>query len=352
MNFLRNCWYMAAWGSDIGPDALIPVTILDEPIVIYRKQDNTLAALEDRCCHRLVPLSVGRKEADEVRCMYHGIKFAADGRCTEIPGQDRISPAVRVRSYPAVERHGAVWLWMGVPDMADEALIPPIIGPNNPEWAVMASCMEIQANAQLIVDNVLDLSHAPYVHEASFGGGDETTIKTQIRGESGVQVTELERGVQTMRWHLDRPSNPYTGDLNSDDLVMSQILAPGIFILKIRVYKPGVQQRPMDEHGVPLEEPLFARTTCQMITPVSDQYSKFFFTFGPSAALAHAREDFFRVGEQAFREDKAIIEEQQRLINRTPNPRMMMLAMDVPVIRYNKIHERLLEQEATTQGVA
>lgn len=342
--FLKNCWYMASWSDSIDADGLTAVTIMNEPIVIYRKEDGTLAALEDRCCHRLAPLSVGRKEGDEVRCMYHGIKFAEDGRCTEIPGQDLISPKVRVRSYPIVERHAAAWIWMGDPARADEALIPPIVGPDDPEWAVVASEIDINANIQLIVDNVLDLSHAPYVHAASFGGGNESTIKTQIKGEAAVTVTQLERGIQTERWHFGRPSNPYTGDLPSDDYVVSQILAPGVFILKTRVFKPGIKDR-TPEGEIPTEEPLMARCTCQMITPINEQLSRFFFTFGPWAKLADSKEDFFRVGAKAFAEDKAIIEQQQDLINRSPGTPMMMLAMDQPVIRYTKIHERLMAEE-------
>ena len=88
--FLCNCWYVAGWSHDIVAGSLVSRTILGEPIVLYRKADGGVAALEDRCCHRMAPLTRGRIEGDDLRCMYHGLKFAPDGRCIEIPGQKLI----------------------------------------------------------------------------------------------------------------------------------------------------------------------------------------------------------------------------------------------------------------------
>ncbi len=84
--FIRNCWYVIAWEHEIGTDALFSRRVLDEPILVYRTSNGALAALEDRCCHRLAPLSLGRKEGDCVRCGYHGLKFDASGRCIDVPG--------------------------------------------------------------------------------------------------------------------------------------------------------------------------------------------------------------------------------------------------------------------------
>src|ERR1700683_3001548 len=91
--FVRNCWYMAGWSRDFTRDELKAVTMLNEPIVIYRKNDGGLVALQDRCCHRFAPLSLGRLEHDDLRCMYHGLKFAPSGKCIEIPGPSQNPPA-------------------------------------------------------------------------------------------------------------------------------------------------------------------------------------------------------------------------------------------------------------------
>ena len=59
--FPLNAWYAAAWDADI-KHALFPRTICGKHVVMYRKADGSVAALEDACWHRLVPLSKGRLE--------------------------------------------------------------------------------------------------------------------------------------------------------------------------------------------------------------------------------------------------------------------------------------------------
>ena len=107
--FIRNTWYVAALSDEIKPE-LLARTIAGEGIVMYRTSAGGVAALEDRCSHRQVPLSKGCLEGDQVRCWYHGLRFDATGRCTDIPSQEHIPPAAKVRSFPVVERYGFVWV--------------------------------------------------------------------------------------------------------------------------------------------------------------------------------------------------------------------------------------------------
>src|SRR5689334_21222064 len=124
MTFVRNAWYVAAWAHEITPERLAGVSVLNEPIVLWRSAEGKLVALEDRCVHRLAPLSLGRCERDRLRCSYHGLLYDRDGKVVEIPGQERIAPGLSVRKYPVIERHGWVWLWMGH-SAADNSLLPP-----------------------------------------------------------------------------------------------------------------------------------------------------------------------------------------------------------------------------------
>src|SRR5215472_7160636 len=126
--FLHNCWYVAGWSHDIATGSLVSRTILDEPIVLYRTADGSVVALEGRCCHRLAPLSGGRIEGDDLRCMYHGLKFAPSGKCIEVPGQDLIPSTAVVRSYPVAEQDCWVWVWMDDPGLADPAPILDALG--------------------------------------------------------------------------------------------------------------------------------------------------------------------------------------------------------------------------------
>src|SRR2546423_7561339 len=121
--FLRNSWYVAARSAEVARKPLARI-LLNEPVALYRKEDGTPVALEDRCCHRQLPLSMGKLEGDDLRCGYHGLKFAPSGQCIEIPGQASIPPQARVRAYPLVERYRWLWIWMGAPERADPKLIP------------------------------------------------------------------------------------------------------------------------------------------------------------------------------------------------------------------------------------
>ena len=71
MAFIRNCWYMVAWDHEIPADGLFGRMVIGEPLLLYRKADGDVVALEDRCCHRHAPLSVGRREGDCVRIFLH-----------------------------------------------------------------------------------------------------------------------------------------------------------------------------------------------------------------------------------------------------------------------------------------
>jgi len=121
--FLMNCWYMAAWDHELIDGKLLARTLLEEPVLLYRGESGRVVALDNRCCHRGAKLSNGRLEGDDVRCMYHGLKFDPGGKCIQIPGQENIPKGLGVRSYPVVEKQHIVWIWMGEAAKADPALI-------------------------------------------------------------------------------------------------------------------------------------------------------------------------------------------------------------------------------------
>ena len=89
--FPLNAWYVAASDVEICR-SLLSRTVCQRKMVLYRQLDGRPAALEDACWHRLLPLSMGRLEGDEVVCGYHGLVFNADGLCTHMPSQEPINP--------------------------------------------------------------------------------------------------------------------------------------------------------------------------------------------------------------------------------------------------------------------
>ncbi len=167
-SFPLNAWYAAAWDVDL-KQALFPRTICGKHVVMYRQSNGRVAALEDACWHRLVPLSKGRLDGDTVVCGYHGLKYNAQGRCTYMPSQETINPSACVRSYPVVERHRFVWLWMGDPALADPALVPDMHWNDDPAWAGDGKTIHVKCDYRLVVDNLMDLTHETFVHGSSIG---------------------------------------------------------------------------------------------------------------------------------------------------------------------------------------
>lgn len=132
--FVRHCWYVIAWDHEVPADGLFSRTVLGEPILLYRTAAGQVVALQDRCCHRAAPLSLGRKEGDCVRCGYHGLKFDASGACVEVPGLAQVPPKACVRSYPCRVHRRWVLVWMGDSDKANPALLPDNFSNEHPQW--------------------------------------------------------------------------------------------------------------------------------------------------------------------------------------------------------------------------
>ena len=110
--FMRNAWYVAASETELG-EQLFAVKLLNEAVVLYRKGDGTPVALEDACPHRKLPLSLGRRQGDDIECGYHGLTFDCSGSCVRAPGSKHVPQGAKVRSYPLAVRYGLIWIWMG-----------------------------------------------------------------------------------------------------------------------------------------------------------------------------------------------------------------------------------------------
>lgn len=214
--FLRNHWYIAATPDEIGRD-LLQRFILDEPVLFYRKEDGTPVALADACPHRSMPLSDGALIGDTVQCGYHGLEFDGSGACTKIPGQTNIPPRCRVSAYPLVEKWRWVWIWMGNPEAADPAAIPDFHWNDDPDWIPTGGRFYIKCNYQLLVDNLLDLSHETFVHPSTIGNAAvaETPVRTEsddgevrvLRQINGQPAPPLYVALKNFTGNIDRTQN-------------------------------------------------------------------------------------------------------------------------------------------------
>jgi vanillate O-demethylase monooxygenase subunit len=188
---IRNSCYVAAWSEEVGHGRPYGRTIVDEPIVMYRTSVGDVVALEGRCAHRHMPLAHGKIVGDTLVCCYHGLTYGPTGKCVRVPGQDTPPKNIRVRHYPAVERYGAVWLWMGDPALADETKIfdcSPIdpAGEHGHKFY-----WHVKANYLYLNDNLSDLLHQAYLHNPSFGGNTDplgATPPTFVQREDRIYV--------------------------------------------------------------------------------------------------------------------------------------------------------------------
>jgi vanillate O-demethylase monooxygenase subunit len=318
-----------------------PASILDEPIAIYRAESGSLVALEDRCVHRLAPLSLGRCEGDRLRCMYHGLLYDPDGKVAEIPGQDLVPKQARVKSYPVADRHTWIWVWMGDPALADEALIPPAVGLDQPDYILGHGHLDYEAEARLINDNLLDFSHLSYVHANSFGAGPQFA-------ETLPKLEPLERGVRYSRWMTDTyGQSSRKSEVPIDSFMTYDFLVPGVLLMWSGNYPAGTA-RALDFGPARLEDAHGNVTfTSQAVTPTGPRASRYFFSWGPRVGHGDEalRDGLMQLAGVAFGEDKVMIEAQQRVIDRTPDPKVMPTAHDKGVTLFNRLVERLTKAD-------
>jgi phenylpropionate dioxygenase-like ring-hydroxylating dioxygenase large terminal subunit len=327
--YLLDTWYAAMWSADLPPGTLVPRTILDEPLVFWRLPDGDITALADACPHRFAPLSMGRATGDRLRCGYHGLEFNALGACVHNPHPNHaVPPGTVVRTHAVVERYSIVWIWMGdgapnpasIPDygLLDAA---PADHVSKRDYLLMA------ANYELIADNLLDLSHASYLHEGLLG--NEAMVDTR---------TDVETRGQTLWVSRFTPDVPVP---QLYDLMLTRIRwdAPGCLINDTGACAPGTDQATgTGVFGVHLLTPE---------TPTTTHYHFCAVRQNPIPRDPQADERIrgllSELRHRAFEEqDRAMIEAQQRNISRNGGTmRPALLSVDAGIVRYHRLADAL-----------
>lgn len=342
---LNNTWYVAAWDTELRTDNLLARRILGTAVLLFRGDDGRVAALEDRCCHRLAPLSKGQREGNCVRCMYHGLVFDAQGRCVEVPGQDRISDKLRVRSFPTVERDHLIWIWMGDPALADAAQIHDSSWHNAgaQQWTgSRGGYIHYRAGAQLVADNLLDFSHLSFVHS--------TTIGTRAQASVKPVVERLENAVRISYVTFNSPIPPFARALSrlpdqTDRFQFYTWHVKGNFFAQDSVIAPvGEGRDTANPDAVRLR-------TMIAVTPETENTCHYFW----SSSRTDFNPDLPDISSQlvthvsgAFDEDREIIEAQQRVIDEDPGQPMVAIPADAALQQVRWMLGKLVAAEAAT----
>lgn len=181
MEWLRNSWYCAMFGDALPRGGVDKRTLLDEAIVLWRGQDGIVHAMEDRCPHRYAPLSMGRQVgANRIRCNYHGLEFDGTGRCVHNPhGRGELPAAAPLKVYSVHEYCGTIWLWMGT-GAPDSTTLPDmwLFEPNSALRQSPRTWLALDVPFELMIDNLMDLSHAALLHENILGNEESISAET------------------------------------------------------------------------------------------------------------------------------------------------------------------------------
>ncbi|HKT72573.1 MAG TPA: aromatic ring-hydroxylating dioxygenase subunit alpha [Steroidobacteraceae bacterium] len=174
---------MAAWQNEVPVAGALSRRILDEPIVLFRDREGAAKALLDRCPHRFAPLSKGAVRDGLLTCAYHGLAFNGAGKCAVNPHGPALN-SMAVKTYPTTEAYKAIWIWMGDPRLADRAMLPDLTFLDQaPDTAFSSGYVCGNGNYQLFVDNILDLTHADFLHPDTLGGGSFTRTRAAVKDD-------------------------------------------------------------------------------------------------------------------------------------------------------------------------
>ncbi len=340
--FLQNAWYCAGWDYEIhqGRKAIVARKIAGERVVLYRTPEGKVVALEDRCPHRQAALSLGRKEGNGLRCMYHGLKFNSAGLCEEIPGQTMVPAGTCVRSFPVIEKDNWVWVWMGDPRKADPELICFAVGPGDQNWNIRTSQMHVETNYRREIENLADLSHIAWVHENTVGGDRKYS-------EMKPQFEILPRGLHTQCWVRSvAPTGAvvhlFPEGTKLDISLDIQHTVPCNWIMRFRAFTAGIATDGPSDGKL-----LVDSWTCQAVTPCDDDSVDYYYSWGASneTEFPGLSDLLGRTLDEAFTEDRIMLEAQHQRRKERPDRALLNISNDVGPNKMLWVLDKLIHEE-------
>lgn len=202
----KNQWHPVALSSDVqqGP---VGVRLLDEDLVLWRNAEELVQAFVDRCPHRGARLSLGRVNAGNLECPYHGWQFADSGQCVKVPAVPSFTPPPQhcVKSFGVQESYGLIWVQLQAADMP-----LPAFEAETDVRLRKVSCgpYDVQASAPRIIENFLDMSHFGFVHEGWLGSRDATEMAPYNveATATGVKATNCKAVQPLSNLHSTKPA--------------------------------------------------------------------------------------------------------------------------------------------------
>lgn len=313
-----NAWYPACRSDQLRPNGVLATRFWGRPMVLFRTENGSVSALDDRCPHRNVPLSKGQVVKNELQCAYHGWRFNGRGECTAIPGLSNENPNAerdteptntrsrRTHAYPTQESQGFVWVWPHL-DLAPDQ--PPFVFPEfGPAYTTLDIDVEADASLQQTIENALDVPHTAFLHRGLFRSGSQRTIHVRI-------VSAKDR---VEAFYDDEPA---------PDGLLGKILAPsgGVVEHCDRFILPCIQQV---EYRIGADAHVLVTGVCQ---PLEDRKTRmyvriFYRTRLPDRWLGAALKP---LGLRIFGQDAEILKAQRETIEAFGGERFSSTELDV-----------------------
>lgn len=330
-----DCWYVAAAAQDVTSE-LTSRRVLGQQVLLYRENSGAVVALEDRCAHRALPLSMGSVVADRVVCRYHGFAYDRTGACVEVPSQENVPYGTRVASYPAREDGPFVWVWLGNARRATGSSPPRLPWLVDTSWSSVGGEYTVAAGFLLLHENALDRTHFAFVHP-------DTAHRGYLEAEPPLQVEVSETTVSYAR---EFPPGPLTAwqstvtGLPPDTACVQR--ESGVFV------SPALHVDHMEIEG---PERTFRTAFVRAFTPVGPTTTRVFWHVARDFATDDAlvSEALRRIHERTMVEDQPLLEAIQATLDRDGAPRPVNAAADAASVKAQSIVRQLLEEESPRQ---
>ena len=340
--WLENAWYVAAWDYEVDSTPLSR-TLCGVPVMLYRKLDRSVVAMRDACPHRMLPLSMGLREGDSIRCKYHGLKLGPDGVAEEMPFKnERVNTKICAETLVTHERYRFVWIWVGDKENADPTLIPDMWPCEAEGWVHDGGYYHVGCDYRLMIDNLMDLTHETHVHAGSIG--QQELMESPMESRTDGQTAYLTRWIPDIdappfwRGALGKPGNVDRWQICRFDL-------PSLVMIDVGV-APVSAGATLENHGHGVRGMVI-----DFMTPESETSHHYFWgmarNFNIDDAGFTAR--FKTQQGQVFAEDKVILEAQQAAILTNPDMKLNAYSIDQGGVRARRIIEHAIQTNQETE---
>lgn len=323
---IYNQWYIIYNAKKLRKNKPVGLRRLNEDLIIWRNNDNSIGCISDRCIHRGASLSLGKTAGDHIQCPFHGLEFDINGECKLIPGNGRqfkIPRNFHTKSYRAYEKHGFIWIFWG--DKKED--IPEIPFFKDIDDSMACAMIENKWNMHYTrcIENQLDVLHLPFVHNTTIGKGNKTLVngpRTEM-SDNGFYVyvkNDFDNGQAPLR--PEEMPAPIPGQFHL------QFIFPNLWQNyisdKLRIF---ISFTPIDEENTILYLRMYQKI---MVFPVLKKLVNFL-----------------------MMKYNLIILNQDKRVVLTQLPKKSELKMgeqlvtgDMPIIKYRQIRQQMLERES------